>query len=180
MHSRIVVLRILWLLGYCRIGGNNFSGKILEFIGQWISLESLGIQASGLEGPIPSNISLLESLTDFLDYPHQGCLRISDLRGRDTPIPPFSSTTRFKNLDFRFNKLNGSIPIGFAELNRTDSIYLTGNLLSGKVPDWMLTFGDDIDLSYNKFAYNSPPNCHVWGFFYFIVETCLLHLDTIS
>ncbi|XP_021977504.1 uncharacterized protein LOC110872907 [Helianthus annuus] len=25
----------------------------------------------------------------------------------------------------------------------------------------MLTFGDDIDLSYNKFAYNSPPNCHV-------------------
>ncbi|MFS7981828.1 putative leucine-rich repeat domain superfamily [Helianthus anomalus] len=119
MHSRIVVLRILWLLGYCRIGGNNFSWKILKFIGQLISLESLRIQASGLEGPIPYNITLLESLTDLL--------RISDLRGRDTPIPPFSSTTCFKNLDFRFNKLNGSIPIGFVELNRTDSIYVSGS-----------------------------------------------------
>ncbi|KAJ0915182.1 putative transferase [Helianthus annuus] len=114
--SNTLATRILvsfsWFLG--RIGGNNFSGKILEFIGQWISLESLRIQASGLEGPIPYNITLLESLTD---------LRISDLRRRDTPIPPFSSTTRFKNLDFRFNKLNGSIPIGFAELNRTDSMW---------------------------------------------------------
>ncbi|KAJ0508020.1 putative transferase, protein kinase RLK-Pelle-DLSV family [Helianthus annuus] len=157
-----------------RIGGNNFSGKIPDFIGQWRSLESLRIQASGLEGPIPSNITLLESLTD---------LRISDLRGRDTPIPPISSTTRFKNLilrscnligqlpeslapqnlkvlDFSFNKLNGSIPPGFAELNRTDFIYLTGNLLSGRVPNWMLTIGDDIDLSYNKFTYNCPPSCH--------------------
>ncbi|KAM0063232.1 putative protein kinase RLK-Pelle-DLSV family [Helianthus debilis subsp. tardiflorus] len=160
-----------------RISGNNFSGKIPDFIAEWTSLTTLRIQASGLEGPIPSSITLLDSLTD---------LRISDLRGPDALCPPFSNTARFKHLflrscnligqlpvlpqslasslkvlDFSFNKLNGSIPTSFSELNDTDYIYLTGNLLSGSVPDWMLSVGKKIDLSYNNFTYNHPPSCHV-------------------
>ncbi|XP_035835526.1 probable leucine-rich repeat receptor-like serine/threonine-protein kinase At3g14840 isoform X2 [Helianthus annuus] len=159
-----------------RISGNNFSGKIPDFIGEWTSLTSLRIQASGLEGPIPSSITLSESLTD---------LRISDLGGPDTLCPPFSNTTRFTHLflrscnligqlpqylasslevlDFSFNKLNGSIPKSFSELQDTNYIYLTGNLLSGSVPDWMLSIGNEIDLSYNNFTYNNPPmsGCHV-------------------
>ncbi|KAI7725901.1 hypothetical protein M8C21_007917 [Ambrosia artemisiifolia] len=150
-----------------RIGANNFSGKIPDFIGQWTSLQSLRIQASGMEGPIPSSITLLQNLTD---------LRISDLRGPDSLCPPFSNTTLFRNLilrscnligrlpeylapqnlnvlDFSFNKLSGSIPTTYSELNLTDFIYLTGNLLSGRVPDWILNSGDDIDLSYNNFTY---------------------------
>ncbi|GKD64586.1 probable leucine-rich repeat receptor-like serine/threonine-protein kinase, partial [Tanacetum coccineum] len=151
-----------------RIGGNSLSGKIPEFIGKWNNLNSLRIQASGLEGPIPSNITLLPTLTD---------LRISDLNGPDTLCPPFRNTTPFKNLilrscnlignlpeslsdglkvlDFSFNKLNGSIPVSYNNIKETDYIYLTGNMLSGSVPNWMLTDGDKIDLSYNRFTYES-------------------------
>nr|XP_043618687.1 probable leucine-rich repeat receptor-like serine/threonine-protein kinase At3g14840 [Erigeron canadensis] len=164
-----------------RISANRLSGKIPDFIGNWPSLQTLRIQASGLEGPIPSTITLSESLSD---------LRISDLRGPDTLCPPISSTTRFKNLilrscnlfgelpkslapgegdqelkvlDFSFNKLNGSIPEGFSELSKTDYIFLTGNMLSGSVPDWMLTLGDNIDLSYNNFTFESSriSNCEI-------------------
>ncbi|KAK9056904.1 hypothetical protein SSX86_024268 [Deinandra increscens subsp. villosa] len=155
-----------------RIGGNNFSGKIPDYIGQWRSLKSLRIQASGLEGPIPSGITLLASLSD---------LRISDLRGPDTLCPPFGNATSFKTLilrrcnlfgklpdslsssslkvlDLSFNKLNGSIPNGFTDLKKVDYIYLTGNLLSGSVPDWMLTSGKVIDLSYNNLTFVNSSN----------------------
>ncbi|GJW87000.1 probable leucine-rich repeat receptor-like serine/threonine-protein kinase [Tanacetum coccineum] len=154
-----------------RIGGNSLSGKIPEFIGKWNNLNSLRIQASGLEGPIPSNITLLPTLTD---------LRISDLNGPDTLCPPFINTTPFKNLilrscnlignlpkslsdglkvlDLSFNKLNGPIPDSYNNIKETDYIYLTGNMLSGSVPNWMLTDGDKIDLSYNRFTYESSRN----------------------
>ncbi|KAM0063239.1 putative protein kinase RLK-Pelle-DLSV family [Helianthus debilis subsp. tardiflorus] len=155
-----------------RIGGNNFSGKIPDYIGRWQSLKSLRMQASGLEGPIPWRITLLANLSD---------LRISDLGGTAALCPPFVNTTSFKTLilrncnlfgnlpeslpssglkvlDFSFNKLNGTIPNGFADLRKTDYIYLTGNLLSGTIPDWMLTTGETIDLSYNKFTHQNSNN----------------------
>ncbi|KAJ9560771.1 hypothetical protein OSB04_005931 [Centaurea solstitialis] len=152
-----------------QISDNNFSGKIPNYIGGWTHLKKLRIQASGLEGPIPPSITLLENLTD---------LRISDLTGPDTPCPPFSSATSFKTLilrscnligelpkslapdnlkvvDFSFNKLNGSIPESLSDLNDTKYIYLTGNMLSGSVPAWMLEAAKNIDLSYNKFTFES-------------------------
>nr|GEU52365.1 probable leucine-rich repeat receptor-like serine/threonine-protein kinase At3g14840 [Tanacetum cinerariifolium] len=85
----------------CRISGNSLSGKIPEFIGKWNNLDSLRIQASGLEGPIPSSITLLRTLTD---------LQISDLNGPDTLCPPFISTTSFKNLILRSCNLIGNLP----------------------------------------------------------------------
>ncbi|KAJ0733537.1 putative non-specific serine/threonine protein kinase [Helianthus annuus] len=114
-----------------RISGNNFSGKIPDFIGEWTSLTTLRIQASGLEGPIPSSITLLDSLTD---------LRISDLRGPDTVCPPFSNTARFKHLFLRSCNLIGQLPVLPQSLASSLKVfYLTGNLLSGNVPDWMLS-----------------------------------------
>ncbi|XP_024964189.1 probable leucine-rich repeat receptor-like serine/threonine-protein kinase At3g14840 [Cynara cardunculus var. scolymus] len=152
-----------------RISSNNFSGKIPDFIGGWPRLETLSMQASGLEGPIPVNFTRLANLSD---------LRISDLGGPETLFPSFTNTS-FKNLilrncnligelpkslashrstlkvlDLSFNKLNGSIPDEFRDLARTDFIYLTGNMLSGRVPDWT-TSADSIDLSYNNFTFES-------------------------
>ncbi|GJX31832.1 probable leucine-rich repeat receptor-like serine/threonine-protein kinase [Tanacetum coccineum] len=156
-----------------RIGDCSLSGKIPEFIGNWNNLSTLRIQASGLEGPIPSNIILLRTLTD---------LRISDLNGPDTLCPPFINTS-FKNLilrscnlignlpelslnssslkvlDLSFNKLNESIPDSYINYKETDYIYLTGNMLSGSVPGWMLEEGDTIDLSYNKFNVSPRYGC---------------------
>nr|GEX00165.1 probable leucine-rich repeat receptor-like serine/threonine-protein kinase At3g14840 [Tanacetum cinerariifolium] len=52
--------------GYmCWISSNSLFGKIPEFIRKWNNLDSLRIQASGLEGPIPSSITLLRTLTHF-------------------------------------------------------------------------------------------------------------------
>ncbi|KAI3809621.1 hypothetical protein L1987_19217 [Smallanthus sonchifolius] len=151
---------------------NFFTGELPASFAKLTTMKELRIQASGLEGPIPSSITLLENLTD---------LRISDLRGPDSFCPPFRITTLFENLilrscnligqlpqslplvenvlDFSFNKLNGSIPARFSELFDTDFIYLTGNLLSGDVPDWMPDIGQRIDLSYNNFTFRSSFNC---------------------
>ncbi|KAI3769370.1 hypothetical protein L6452_00471 [Arctium lappa] len=153
-----------------RIGDNNFSGKIPNFIGGWTRLQKLRIQASGLEGPIPPSITRLATLSD---------LRISDLRGPDALFPPFTNQS-FDNLilrscnligqipnslgslaiddvlDLSFNKLNGPVPPALSNIAvaRADYIYLTGNMLSGRVPPWMLA-AKKIDLSYNNFTRES-------------------------
>ncbi|KAL3503079.1 hypothetical protein ACH5RR_037528, partial [Cinchona calisaya] len=160
-----------------RISDNRFVGSIPNFIQNWTNLTKLVIQASGLNGPIPSGIASLTKLTD---------LRISDLKENDTTFPPLNGATNMKTLilrscniveqlpeflgsltnlkvlDLSFNKINGSIPSNFSSLSKTNYIYLTGNFLTGAVPDWMLNDGDNIDLSYNNFtgsseASNCPP-----------------------
>ncbi|PWA50603.1 serine/threonine/dual specificity protein kinase, catalytic domain-containing protein [Artemisia annua] len=126
-----------------------FSGKIPEFIGSWNNLRKLWIQGSGLEGPIPSNITLLPNLTD---------LRISDLNGPNTLCPTFINTTSFDTLILRSCNLIGNLPESLSSTLKV--FYLTGNMLSGNVPGWMLTVGETIDLSYNKFI-NTRDNCQI-------------------
>ncbi|XP_022134124.1 probable leucine-rich repeat receptor-like serine/threonine-protein kinase At3g14840 isoform X2 [Momordica charantia] len=150
-----------------RISDNNFAGQIPRFIQNWVNIGKIQIQASGLSGPIPPEIGLLESLTD---------LRISDLNGASSPFPSLNNLTKMKNLilrncnitgvlpdnfdgmkslkilDLSFNKISGQIPTSFRSLVMVDEIFLTGNLLNGSVPDWMLHEGESIDLSYNKFT----------------------------
>ncbi|KAK3004606.1 hypothetical protein RJ639_018463, partial [Escallonia herrerae] len=67
-----------------RINDNEFSGQIPDFIQNWKQLTRLEMHASGLEGPIPSSISLLENLTE---------LRISDINGSTQGFPILSNTT---------------------------------------------------------------------------------------
>ncbi|GER33608.1 cysteine-rich receptor-like protein kinase [Striga asiatica] len=158
-----------------RISDNNFSGSIPSFIQNWTNIEKLAAQGSGLAGPIPAGIASLTRLTD---------LRISDLTGNSSTFPPLSNITRLRTLilrscnivgelpsylgemtglkvlDLSFNRLSGRIPDSFTGLSNTDYIYLTGNLLIGTLPAWMLTDGDNIDLSYNNFSSgSSAPNC---------------------
>ncbi|KAL9438029.1 hypothetical protein AB3S75_023821 [Citrus x aurantiifolia] len=158
-----------------RISDNHFTGKIPNFIQNWTLLEKLVMQASGLVGPIPSGIASLSKLTD---------LRISDLNGTEAPFPPLDKMKKMKTLilrscnisgklpdylglmtslkvlDVSFNKLNGAIPSTFMGLLDVDYIYLTGNLLTGTIPPWMLQKGDGVDLSYNNFtAGSSETSC---------------------
>ncbi|KAM5586344.1 hypothetical protein ABKV19_005321 [Rosa sericea] len=157
-----------------RIIDNSFSGKIPNYIQNWTNLKKLGIQASGLTGPIPSGISLLTSLTD---------LRITDLNGPESSFPLlenmknlkilmlrscningqlpeyFSDMTELTTLDLSFNRLTGNVPRSFvASRNNLDYIFLTGNLLNGSEPLWMV--GENVDLSYNNFTITAGPvNC---------------------
>ncbi|XP_011009660.1 PREDICTED: probable LRR receptor-like serine/threonine-protein kinase RFK1 isoform X7 [Populus euphratica] len=158
-----------------RINDNNFSGTIPIFIQNWKKLKRLEMHASGLEGPIPSNISLLNNLV---------VLRISDLNGPTQDFPMLSNMTgmikltlrncnisgklpaylwtmkSLEALDVSFNKLVGKIPDTISA-DRLRFIFLTGNLLSGDVPDSILKDGSNVDLSYNNFELQGPeqPAC---------------------
>ncbi|XP_058745447.1 probable leucine-rich repeat receptor-like serine/threonine-protein kinase At3g14840 isoform X3 [Vicia villosa] len=147
-----VTLAKLATLQEFQISDNQFSGKIPDFIQNWTNINTLIIQGSGLSGPIPSEISLLKNLTD---------LRISDLNGSEyAPLPQLKNMTSLsklllrncningtlpdlgtkaslKYLDFSFNKLSGTIPSTYADINDImNFIFLTGNLLTGPIPSW--------------------------------------------
>ncbi|GMP66048.1 hypothetical protein CsSME_00026573 [Camellia sinensis var. sinensis] len=170
--AKLTTLKDFW------IGDNFFTGSIPNFIQNWIHLEALLIQASGLDGPIPSGIAFLTNMTD---------LRISDLNGSkvsDFPfvgnmtklkrllmkscningsLPVYLGTTQWtelKFLDLSFNKLSGEIPSTFKNLSNLTSIYLTGNLLNGSVPTyWMLDSRLKVDLSYNNLSSSGDSFC---------------------
>ncbi|KAG8385384.1 hypothetical protein BUALT_Bualt03G0037400 [Buddleja alternifolia] len=157
-----------------RINDNNLSGRIPDLIQNWIQLSKLEMFASGLEGPIPLNISLLDKLTD---------LRISDLKGPQQEFPMLRSTTGLltlilrncnitgeipayiwrlrvlQMLDVSFNRLSGHIPNVIAR--NLKLVFLTGNMMSGIIPDTLLKDGSNIDLSYNNFTWQGTdvPAC---------------------
>ncbi|XP_054815638.1 probable LRR receptor-like serine/threonine-protein kinase At1g53440 isoform X2 [Prosopis cineraria] len=157
-----------------RIDGSSLSGKIPGFIGNWTKITILNMQGTGMEGPIPSTISLLTNLKE---------LRISDLSGTTMrfpnlkdlkilerlilrnclifgPIPDdfAAEMTNLKTLDLSFNRLTGSVPASFQDLN-FNHMLLTNNSLSGVIPGWMLGNTHNIDLSYNNFTEASASSC---------------------
>ncbi|XP_074357210.1 putative leucine-rich repeat receptor-like serine/threonine-protein kinase At3g14840 [Apium graveolens] len=170
-----VTLAKLTTLKDFRTVDNLFTGKIPDFIQNWTNIEKLLIQGSNLRGPIPSGIALLTKLND---------LRISDLNGKGGTFPPLDRMIKLKTLilrscnivgplpeylgameklqilDLSFNKISGQIPKSFTGLSTADFMYLTGNLLSGPVPDWMLNGGSAIDLSYNNLTIGSTGASH--------------------
>ncbi|KAL2496547.1 putative leucine-rich repeat receptor-like serine/threonine-protein kinase [Forsythia ovata] len=154
---------------------NNLTGELSATLAKLTTLKELFIQGSGLSGPIPSGIASMTKLSD---------LRISDLNGNDSTFPPLNNTknlktlilrscniigqiplfvgamTTLKVLDLSFNKLSGPIPENFPGLSNRDFIYLTGNSLTGPLPDWMLKAKESIDLSYNNLTSESTSsNC---------------------
>ncbi|CAL5411483.1 unnamed protein product [Camellia sinensis] len=158
-----------------RINDNNFSGAIPDFIQNWKQLQRLEMHGSGLEGPIPQNISLLNELIK---------LRISDINGTAQEFPNLGNTAgleilvlrncnisdeipeyiwKMENLqvlDVSFNSLVGEIP---NDINGKSLrfVFLSGNMLSGNVPDSILKDGRSIDFSYNDLTWQGPdqPAC---------------------
>ncbi|CAJ2659529.1 unnamed protein product [Trifolium pratense] len=153
-----------------RLCDNQFSGPIPDFIQSWTSLDRMVMQGSGLSGPIPSGISYLKNLTD---------LRITDLKGPDSPFPQlinmtvvdtlvlrscnligtvpeyFGNITTLRSLDLSYNKLSGQIPNTLGVLEDINLLYLTGNLFTGPLPNWIAR-PDYTDLSYNNLSIENP------------------------
>ncbi|KAG5551514.1 hypothetical protein RHGRI_009810 [Rhododendron griersonianum] len=129
-----------------------------------ISSKTGVIQGSGLDGPIPLGIGFLTKLSD---------LRISDLNGSQASFPPLKNLTSLKTLILRSCNIIGPLPEYLGEMTNLRLLlrpelqqpkwghsehflyYLTGNLLSGPVPRWMLENARNIDLSYNNFSLGS-------------------------
>ncbi|ESW31491.1 hypothetical protein PHAVU_002G242600 [Phaseolus vulgaris] len=154
-----------------RISDNNFNGEIPSFLIQnWKLLQRLEMIATGLEGPIPSNIYLLSNLTQ---------LKISDINGPSQDFPNLRSMKRIETLilrnchitgelpsylwdkqflimlDVSFNKLVGKIPDA-KHAGHLRFLFLTHNMLSGNIPNSVLMDGSSVDLSYNNFTWQGP------------------------
>lgn len=150
-----------------RINDNNFTGAIPNFIQNWKNLSRLELVASGLEGPIPSNISILTKLTD---------LRIANIRGTAQEFPDLRNSAglirlimrscnlirgipdyiwkldELNLLDVSFNQLTGELPNAIRGKS-LKFIFLTGNMISGSIPEALLKDGSSVDLSYNNFTW---------------------------
>lgn len=158
-----------------RISDNNFSGSIPNFIQNWRQLSKLEMIGTGLQGPIPSNISLLHNLSD---------VRISEISGPAQRFPPLDNAIGLLTVVLRGCNISGEIPayiwqrrdlqlldVSFNKLVGEISndivgrslryVFLTGNMLSGAIPNTLLIEGATIDLSYNNFTWQGPdrPTC---------------------
>ncbi|THG08951.1 hypothetical protein TEA_014526 [Camellia sinensis var. sinensis] len=135
-----------------RINDNNFSGAIPDFIQNWKQLQRLEMHGSGLEGPIPQNISLLNELTE---------LRISDINGTAQEFPNLGNTAGLVILVLRNCNISGEIPEYIWKMENLQMLFLSGNMLSGNVPDSILKDGRSIDFSYNNLTWQGPdqPAC---------------------
>jgi hypothetical protein len=101
----------LW--GVRRISDNNFTGPIPDFISNWTRILKLQMHGCGLDGPIPSSISSLTSLTD---------LRISDLGGKPSSFPPLKNLESIKTLILRKCKIIGPIPKYIGDLKKLKTL----------------------------------------------------------
>ncbi|KAH8511668.1 hypothetical protein H0E87_009005, partial [Populus deltoides] len=156
-----------------RINDNNFNGSIPDFVQNWKQLKRLEMVASGLEGPIPSSISALKTLTDLritdINFTNQPFPDLSNIVGLSRlllrncnisgEIPPYIwEMSNLRILDLSFNKLHGNLPNAITTETLV-FIFLSGNRLTGNIP--MFRKGMSVDLSYNNFSQQSSgqPAC---------------------
>ncbi|KAB2025636.1 hypothetical protein ES319_D06G163800v1 [Gossypium barbadense] len=165
-----VTFSLLKNLTDLRINDNNFNGTIPGFILNWEQLSRLEIHASGLMGPIPVSLSPLRNLLVLrisdINGPSQDFPVLRDMKGLVTlvlrscnisgEIPDYIwAMKNLEMLDLSFNKLVGKIPTRISS-DRLRFVFLSGNMLSGDVPDSILKQGSSIDLSYNNFEWQGP------------------------
>ncbi|KAF3967069.1 hypothetical protein CMV_008886 [Castanea mollissima] len=126
--------------------GNRLTGSIPKELGNISTLKSLTLESNMLSGSLPKELGNLINIERLI-------LRSCNITGQ---LPEYlGNMNNLKTLDLSFNRLTGGIPSSFVGLlTGIDFMYLTGNLLSGPVPGWMLK-KDRIDLSYNNFPNGS-------------------------
>ncbi|KAK1588805.1 hypothetical protein Q3G72_027272 [Acer saccharum] len=89
------------------IGSNNFSGPLPSELGNWIKLEQLYIDSSGVSGEIPSTLAKLQNMATMWASD-------TELTGR---IPDFiGNWSKLTSLRFHGNSFDGPIPSSFSKL----------------------------------------------------------------
>ncbi|OIW17947.1 hypothetical protein TanjilG_17783 [Lupinus angustifolius] len=129
-----------------RINDNSLNGKIPSFIQNWKLLQRLRI--SDINGP-SQTFPILNNMKGMIRL----ILRSCNITGK---LPSYMWTmNKLEMFDVSFNNLVGEIPATSIE-GHLRFLFLTGNMLSGNVPDSILIAGSNVDLSYNNFSWQGP------------------------
>ncbi|KAL6629147.1 hypothetical protein ACP70R_028912 [Stipagrostis hirtigluma subsp. patula] len=141
--ARIINLRNLLILD---LGGNNFSGRIPDSIGQLKRLEELHLDHNSMEGDLPSSLSNCTSIMTI-------DLKSNKFSGELTKVN-FFNLPNLKTLDLLFNNFNGTIPESIYSCSNLIALRLSTNNFSGQLSPRMgnlksLLF---LSLSFNNFT----------------------------
>ncbi|XP_058765433.1 piriformospora indica-insensitive protein 2-like [Vicia villosa] len=159
-------LRNLTSLKKLILVGNGFYGELPLQMSVFHNLEQLNLSRNNLSGEVPASIGMLEKL-EILDLSHndfQGCvpeqvgnlvnllkLNLShDEFGCKIP-ESFIHLKKLELLDLSFNHLgNYGIPLFLREFYRMKEVHLSGNSLTGKIPEIWKKLGGVEKIGFSK------------------------------
>ncbi|KAM3240128.1 hypothetical protein ACQJBY_053674 [Aegilops geniculata] len=133
-------------LATLNLGGNNFSGKIPDSIGQLKKLEELHLDNNKLSGELPSALSNCMNLV-VID------LKNNNFGGQLTKVN-FSNLANLKTLDVYSNNFTGTVPESIYSCSNLTALRISSNNLHGQLSPRIsdlkyLTF---LSLSANSFS----------------------------
>ncbi|KAJ0080723.1 hypothetical protein Patl1_09740 [Pistacia atlantica] len=108
------------------VGGNYLEGPIPAYIASWDNLTRLHLLGNNFEGKLPDEIFRMQSLRF-----------VSDLRNTGFYFPKSTKLTNIYSLVLRNCSIMGEIPSDIGNWSSLQNLFLTSNMLSGKIPDWI-------------------------------------------
>jgi Leucine-rich repeat (LRR) protein len=146
--------------------GNGFNGELPSQISDFHNLEELTLSGNNLSGQVPASFGMLKKLK-ILDLSHnefKGCVpqqlgNLTSLLKLDLSFNGFGckipeSFIHLKNLEFldlSFNLFgNFGVPLFLGEIPRLKEVYLSGNTLSGKIPEIWEKLGSVEKIGFSK------------------------------
>ncbi|XP_037455107.1 tyrosine-sulfated glycopeptide receptor 1-like [Triticum dicoccoides] len=107
------------------LGGNNFSGKIPDSIGQLKKLQELHLNNNNMSGELPSAVSNCINLI-IID------LKSNNFSGELANVN-FSNMLNLKTLDLLYNNFTGKVPESIYSCSNLTALRLSGNKLHGQL-----------------------------------------------
>uniref|UniRef100_A0ACD5YR61 Uncharacterized protein n=1 Tax=Avena sativa TaxID=4498 RepID=A0ACD5YR61_AVESA len=107
------------------LGGNKFSGKIPDSIGQLKELEELHLDNNNISGELPSALSNCTNLITI-------DLKSNNFSGELTKVN-FSNLPNLRTLDLYFNHFNGKVPESIYSCSNLTALRVSTNKLDGQL-----------------------------------------------
>ncbi|KAG5041027.1 hypothetical protein JHK85_013503 [Glycine max] len=145
---------------------NRIFGEIPKELGSITTLTYLILSSNKLSGKLPVTFAKLQNLTDLkisdINSPSQDFPMLRNMTGMTIlvlrnchitgELPSyFWSMKNLNMLDVSFNKLVGEIPVIDVPVGHLRFLFLTGNMLSGNLPESLLKDGSSLNLNLNLF-----------------------------
>ncbi|KAG8067599.1 hypothetical protein GUJ93_ZPchr0005g14563 [Zizania palustris] len=162
----------LFLFSYRRVSGNEFTGKIPDFLGSLPNLVDVAFHGNSFEGPIPESLSNLTKLTtlrigDIVNGSSSlafisNLTSLSNLMLRNCRISgnlgavDFSMFAQLMSLDLSFNNITGQIPQSILNLGNLQFLSLGNNSFTGRLPEVISSSLESMDFSYNQLTGSLP------------------------